>query len=73
MMTANEERRTLYGQCNTIAEAEEFIHFKAFDHWKVLIQPFPVSFNRIPIQTLNGVTGYVPVPCEWGFVLHKFD
>lgn len=72
MITASEERLTLYGQCPTIREAEEFIQFKMFDGWKVLVQPFPVGFHRIPIQTLGGVTGHIPVPCEWGFVLHKF-
>ena len=67
-----EERLTLYGQCSTVREVEEFIHFKAFDGWKVLVLPFPTEFKYVNIENTNGVTGRIPIPCEWGFVLHKF-
>lgn len=70
----------LFGSCDTVDTAHEFIDLKMFNGgWRVLIPPFPLEFRAIGIAdpSLPKVDGKtqlqtVRVASSWGFILHKF-
>lgn len=67
------ENRLLFGECNNLRDAEDFISIKrAIDGWKCLVHPFPYTFRTIYMQKIDASEPLpVEVPASWAFVLHN--
>jgi hypothetical protein len=62
--------KVFYGEAFTEYDAVEFINFKEFSNWKVLVAPFEVSYITYE-STSEG--NFATMQMMWGFVLHKFQ
>lgn len=62
-----------FATASSYLDAMDYIDFMQDQGWQILVPPFVVSVDPIPVYKFGKQDpDWIENPTEWGFVLHKF-
>lgn len=68
-MKIQEGQYILYAECSSHEEAIMLANVKFHQGWKVVVMPFPTSFELVD----SGEEVTIPVPVVWSFIMYRYQ